>query len=194
MHAGSGFPRIQPGSPDKKQQLVQVHLIASYKTLSLWNFFPTWSWSSRTPEIKKASAARSPPAMIRWRGFTRKLILQGYQSISLCWQNLEMSLRVACHVNSFKSIKWVVDGKNNWAKDWKWARISSINSPNSPPHLIHHWALLFETRVHDTFKKRDEDEDQQRVDNWHLIWLDGIRSDVTVHPGSLESPARSLKN
>ena len=61
---------------------------------------------------------------------------------------------------------------------------------NCPPH---NWALLFETRIHNSFEKRNEDDDQQRVDDWHLIRFDRVKPDVTAHPGSLESPTRSLK-
>ena len=41
----------------------------------------TCSWSSKIPETKKAMEAKMPPAMIRWRGLERKLILRSFGNI-----------------------------------------------------------------------------------------------------------------
>jgi hypothetical protein len=53
--------------------------------------------------------------------------------------------------------------------------------------------ILCKEGVDDSVEERDEEEDESGVDDLHLVGLDDVAADLTVHPGSLKRPARSLQ-
>jgi hypothetical protein len=53
--------------------------------------------------------------------------------------------------------------------------------------------VLCKEGVDDSIEEGDEEEDESGVDDLHLVGLDDVAADLTVHPGSLKRPARSLQ-